>query len=160
MRGIGQTEILSERKIKACSKGQEFKAPVEATTRMYVSNKGWDSKVPIYQLEKLLFGHRIAGPAIIMNQTSTCVVEDNASALITESGDMQIDIAADPVPVGNGKDGHGKEKEGSSSSSAVSNGAGDTSPRAKRSKLDSPKNALLLAEKRQSGSPKPKAGYG
>ena len=83
------------------------------------NSRGWDDKVPIYLLEKLLHGHRIKGPCIIMNQTSTCVIEDNATALITEAGDIQIDIVsvAGAAPI-------------------VGKGNADASPRAKRSKVD------------------------
>ena len=66
-------------------------------------------KTPIFLLEKLGPGHCIAGPAIIMQDTSTILIEPGCSAEITEYGDvvitvetksyMEIGTQADPVQV-------------------------------------------------------------
>ena len=46
----------------------------------------------LYLMEKLAAGHRLAGPAIIIQQTATIVVEPDCTALITDYGDVEISV--------------------------------------------------------------------
>lgn len=55
-------------------------------TKLYPTN--------IYLLSKLQFGHKIPGPAIIMDQLSTILIEPNCEGLITNQGDIKILIGA------------------------------------------------------------------
>lgn len=66
-------------------------------------------ETPIYRLENLGAGQQLRGPAIVMQNTSTILVEPGCSAEITEYGDVvlnvetrtfrEIGIQADPVQV-------------------------------------------------------------
>lgn len=48
----------------------------------------------VYQLNLLSPGHTIHGPAIIMDNLSTLLVEPDCSAVITSRGDVKITIGA------------------------------------------------------------------
>lgn len=58
---------------------------------------GWHS-TSVYMLEKLLWGHTIHGPAVIMNGNSTILVEPDCKATITKYGNVHIEIAAAQSP--------------------------------------------------------------
>lgn len=67
---------------------------------------GWQD-TDLYLMEKLAAGHRLIGPAIIIQKSATIVIEPDCSALITAFGDVeitvgksgcrQIDTGVDPV---------------------------------------------------------------
>lgn len=76
------------------------------TTRCYFE-EGWQ-QTNLYNLDDLKGGHTIQGPAILIQNTSTMVIEPDCNAVITEYGDVQIkvqvrsrkqqiDTAVDPV---------------------------------------------------------------
>ena len=48
----------------------------------------------VYDLEKLGAGHTIKGPAIIIHDTSTIVVEPGCTAVITRFGDVRISVGS------------------------------------------------------------------
>ncbi len=52
---------------------------------------GWQI-TDLYNLESLKAGHTISGPAVIIHDTSTIVVEPNCTARITNFGDVEISI--------------------------------------------------------------------
>ncbi len=52
---------------------------------------GWQ-KTSIYRLEKLGPGQTIRGPALIMHDTATILVEPESTAVITDCGDIEITI--------------------------------------------------------------------
>ena len=52
---------------------------------------GW-LETPVFRLEKLAAGHQISGPALIMHDTATILIEPGAQAEITASGDIVIDV--------------------------------------------------------------------
>lgn len=54
---------------------------------------GWHS-TSVYLLEKLLWGHTIRGPAVIMNGNSTILIELDCKATISKYGNVHIEIAA------------------------------------------------------------------
>ncbi len=62
---------------------------------------------PVFQLESLGAGETITGPAILLHETSTILVEPSCIARITENGDVEIEVspleenpaAADEDPV-------------------------------------------------------------
>ena len=47
---------------------------------------------PIFLMEKLAHGHKVPGPAVIIDKLSTIVVEPGCIANITESGDISIQV--------------------------------------------------------------------
>uniref|UniRef100_A0A7I4BP05 5-oxoprolinase n=2 Tax=Physcomitrium patens TaxID=3218 RepID=A0A7I4BP05_PHYPA len=64
--------------------------------RVYFGS-GWHD-TPVYMLEKLLWGHTIPGPAVIMSGNSTILVEPDCKAAITKYGNVHIEIAAAQPP--------------------------------------------------------------
>ncbi|KAL3690636.1 hypothetical protein R1sor_004287 [Riccia sorocarpa] len=59
--------------------------------------KEWHD-TPIYMLEKLGYGHSVAGPAIIMNGNSTIVVEPDSKAFVTKYGNVRIEVGTSVGP--------------------------------------------------------------
>ena len=55
-----------------------------------------DTKV--YQSEQLQAGDQIDGPAIIMDTTSTILVEPGCTAHVTDTGDVRIVIGEESAP--------------------------------------------------------------
>jgi 5-oxoprolinase (ATP-hydrolysing) len=60
--------------------------------------EGW-RETPVYRLEEMGAGEKIPGPAVIIHQTSTLLVEPACQATITEFGDVEIEVASLPEPV-------------------------------------------------------------
>ena len=54
--------------------------------------EGGRQKTPAYRLSTLQPGHNIKGPAILLDDISTVVVEPRCLAQITASGDVRIDV--------------------------------------------------------------------
>ncbi|WP_020587056.1 hydantoinase B/oxoprolinase family protein [Desulfobacter curvatus] len=51
-------------------------------------------KTRIYDLEELAAGHGITGPAILIHQTSTILIEPDCTAAITRNGDVEIKVGS------------------------------------------------------------------
>jgi 5-oxoprolinase (ATP-hydrolysing) len=68
-------------------------APPHSTTRAYFEN-GWQ-EVNVYLTNKLSPGHFVLGPAIIVQQISTIVLELGCTAVVTADGDIDITINPD-----------------------------------------------------------------
>ncbi|XP_065827960.1 5-oxoprolinase-like isoform X2 [Oscarella lobularis] len=62
----------------------------EKIVSCYFDNKFWDTEV--YALDQLGAGHTISGPAILIEQNSTIVVEPGCESTITESGSVEIRV--------------------------------------------------------------------
>ncbi|VVA20613.1 PREDICTED: 5-oxoprolinase [Prunus dulcis] len=86
VRGVGVTNILKPLALERTSCSPK----VEGNYKVYFGN-GWQ-ETPLYKLEKLGYGHIMAGPAIIMNGNSTVIVEPNCKAIITKYGNIKIEI--------------------------------------------------------------------
>ncbi|KAE9613462.1 putative 5-oxoprolinase (ATP-hydrolyzing) [Lupinus albus] len=86
VRGIGVTNILRPRAIEPAA-GSPI---VQGYYKVYFGN-GWQD-TPLYKLENLGFGHKMPGPAIVMNGNSTVIVEPNCRAVITKYGNIKIEI--------------------------------------------------------------------
>lgn len=65
---------------------------IEKETKVYFEGGFMSTK--IYLMEKLSPGHQIDGPAIVMDQLSTILVEPNCTATITPRGDIKIVIGS------------------------------------------------------------------
>ena len=89
VRGIGKTDIDASIRIGSCNGNQtpEF----EKVTKCYFEGIGF-CDTPIYKLENLLSGHKIPGPAIIIDQNSTILVEPECTACITVRGNIIIEV--------------------------------------------------------------------
>lgn len=99
VRGVGKTQSLASTTPEDDYKqfGTEFiLAPSEAvsnTAPVYFANKGWlDSK--IYSIKDLSRGQSVQGPAMIIDNTQTIVVDPNATASIL-TNHIVIDLDQD-----------------------------------------------------------------
>ncbi|MCF6149774.1 MAG: 5-oxoprolinase [Candidatus Kuenenia sp.] len=86
VRAIGMSTHIKRSKIKK----QTRKVNFETTTRCYFDGCWYET--PIYFLETLGSSCKISGPAIILSDTSTIIVEPDCTATITEYGDVEITI--------------------------------------------------------------------
>lgn len=59
--------------------------------------EGGYQKTAVYKLNVLQAGHTISGPAIIMDDLSTLLVEPDCTALITSAGDIKITIGSEEI---------------------------------------------------------------
>ncbi|XP_077214611.1 oxoprolinase 1 isoform X1 [Tasmannia lanceolata] len=93
VRGIGVTGILKPRELEL-----NLGTPkAEGSYKIYFGN-GW-RETPLFNLEKLGYGHVLQGPAIIMNGNSTVIVEPDCEAIITKYGNIKIKIHSAPSRV-------------------------------------------------------------
>jgi 5-oxoprolinase (ATP-hydrolysing) len=67
--------------------GKELPAPW-VTKSVYF--EGGRRETPVYQLASLTFGHEVHGPAMLIDKTSTIVIEPQFRATITRFGDVEI----------------------------------------------------------------------
>ena len=65
--------------------------PQKETTRQCYFNSGWHS-TPVFLLKNLGAGHIIEGPAMLIQETSTILVEPESRATITRYGDVEITL--------------------------------------------------------------------
>ena len=119
----GRDIIVDDLRVRAVAKSaglkkfplsKKFKNPkAEGHTKCYFYDVGlrdgaW-KKTPIYLLHKLFSGQFLQGPAIVIQNTSTILVEPGCSAEITEFGDVVLNVEqktfreiktqADPIQV-------------------------------------------------------------
>jgi len=89
IRGLGKNETPPESKIQGAS---EVTPPAESNTRcrLYFDEGGFDA--PIYLTKNLLAGHKITGPAVLIDQLSTIVVEPECGVQVTPFGDLIMDV--------------------------------------------------------------------
>uniref|UniRef100_A0A8C2ZQS6 5-oxoprolinase, ATP-hydrolysing n=1 Tax=Cyclopterus lumpus TaxID=8103 RepID=A0A8C2ZQS6_CYCLU len=90
VRGCGKSGIKSVFKTKA-RLGQ---AEPVTMTKCYFEEGYLDTSV--YLWEELPCGHRIQGPAIIIDKNSTILVEPCCEAHLTEGGDVCMTVSSDP----------------------------------------------------------------
>jgi len=86
VRGVGRTEINLDVKIAASS------GPAIAEEVVAIYYEGGYQDTGVYQLYKLLAGHTLTGPALIIDKNSTILVEPGCEAVITANGDVRIAI--------------------------------------------------------------------
>lgn len=88
VRGVGKSDIEEEIKRQPASDPPQ----IEKTLPVYFE-EGY-LNTDIYLLSKLSPGHILKGPAIIMDQLSTILVEPDCTATITNCGDIKIKIGS------------------------------------------------------------------
>ena len=93
VRAVGASPPPAHRPIAKADAPGAAPAPAEHT-RVYFEEGGWADAVPVHLLAELKAGHVVVGPAIVMNGTSTCVLEPYAVCHVTRDGDLYIEIAA------------------------------------------------------------------
>ncbi len=74
---------------------KEHSTPPATHTRCYF-REGW-AETPVYRLKDLGAGETLEGPALLIDDTSTILVEPHCTARISPFGDVEIDIPA-PAP--------------------------------------------------------------
>lgn len=87
VRGVGKSDLDQELEQPETTTKT---ANVEETTRVYFESGFHETGV--YLLKNLTYGHIIKGPAIIMDELSTILVEPNCTGTITKFGDVKITI--------------------------------------------------------------------
>lgn len=92
VRGIGSYEQLIKRLDLIHSVSCLDNPPVEERVECYFELQGYLS-TPIYLTKRLAFGHHISGPAIIIDENFTVLVEPECRAKITERGNIIIEVS-------------------------------------------------------------------
>ncbi|MCH2295035.1 MAG: hydantoinase B/oxoprolinase family protein [SAR324 cluster bacterium] len=64
----------------------------DSITRCYFE-EGW-LEIPVFQIEKLGAGQVLEGPSILIQQTSTIIIEPQCTASITDFGDIHIQVGS------------------------------------------------------------------
>ena len=96
VRAVGATAMLQRRPISAAPTAGTAAPPPRRDSACLLRRDGVGVEAaPVHVLSDLLAGHAVAGPAIVMNGTSTCVVEPGATAHVTEEGDLRIELHDD-----------------------------------------------------------------
>ena len=54
--------------------------------------EGGRQETPAYRISQLKSGHNLTGPAILLDEISTIVVEPGCRAHVTAAGDVRIDV--------------------------------------------------------------------
>jgi 5-oxoprolinase (ATP-hydrolysing) len=90
VRVVGKGEGIKKMRV---AKKTQPSSPV-SHARCYFTD-GW-VHTPVYMLEELGAGEKISGPAVIIHETSTLLVEPACQATLTESGDVEITVASLP----------------------------------------------------------------
>jgi len=89
VRGVGKGAVVEPPRIAVAASPTP---PAAAdSTKVYFESGGW-LQTPVFMLTGLLSGHVVPGPAVIMNGTSTVVIEPCASAHVTIEGDLRIEL--------------------------------------------------------------------
>jgi 5-oxoprolinase (ATP-hydrolysing) len=88
IRAIGNTEHSNEKPI---SRKPEKTLPIHKS-KCYFEH-GW-LDTPMYQLDLLGAFEEVPGPAILINDTSTIIVEPGCTANITEYGSVEIEVSS------------------------------------------------------------------
>lgn len=86
-RASGRTEVPQEEEI-ARAMGEPV---VDTVRRVFFDGPGW-LETPVYLRTQQGAGHRIAGPAMIIDKLSTILIEPDCVAEITARGDLRIEI--------------------------------------------------------------------
>lgn len=66
--------------------------PKPAVTTSAYFEVGGRQTTPVYTLDQLQPGHRVQGPALLIDDISTIVVEPACSAVITGNRDVRIEL--------------------------------------------------------------------
>ncbi len=71
--------------------GATDSVPEKLCSRRCYFEDGWQ-QTDLYRLTDLKAGHTIYGPAILIQDTSTIVIEPDCTAVVTDFGDIKIDV--------------------------------------------------------------------
>jgi len=90
VRMVGRADVLKKQRLPPAEAPLE---PLE-TVRTYFAG-GW-AETAVYRWEDLRAGHALAGPALIIQDGGTIVVEPDCTAEVTDTGDLRIRVGAPP----------------------------------------------------------------
>ena len=79
-----------------CKPVPSLGAPEPVDTQKAYFEKGWED-ASIYNIDDLKPGHKIVGPAIIVQSISTIVIEIGCTAQVTSDGDLDITVEAHDI---------------------------------------------------------------
>lgn len=97
---IGRQIMVDDIRVRAVASGAGLRGHRLATSKGSALSErtvscyfvgGW-TPTPVYRLERLLAGDKISGPALIMHDTATILIEPDAEARISRSGDIEIQV--------------------------------------------------------------------
>ncbi|CAI5999249.1 unnamed protein product [Closterium sp. NIES-64] len=100
VKGVAPSGVLQQTAIPRAGASEEVAgglvaagtAEAEAVQHRVYFEGGWRDTA-VFRLEKLRWGHVVAGPAVILNETSTVVVEPGCTAGITKYGNIVIAVS-------------------------------------------------------------------
>ena len=100
----GRDIRVDDLRVRATGKSQGLKkirvpekpAPTAPVSHSQCYFAGGCKSTPVYLQETLGAGEKISGPAILIDQTSTLLVEPGCEAVVTEFGDVEIEVASLP----------------------------------------------------------------
>ncbi|KAL7735709.1 hypothetical protein ACLKA6_019966 [Drosophila palustris] len=87
IRGLGKNETPPEAQVNAAP---EPTPTAEGNTIVHFDEGAFNA--PIFLTKNLLAGHKISGPAVLIDQLSTIIVEPECVAEVTRYGDLVIDV--------------------------------------------------------------------
>ncbi|XP_014239641.1 5-oxoprolinase isoform X2 [Cimex lectularius] len=87
VRGVG----LSKPRKESVMKPSKGKCIPENVVKVYFETFGY-LNTDVFTLQFLIYGHKIKGPALIMDELSTILIEPHCEATITETGDIIVKI--------------------------------------------------------------------
>jgi len=94
-RSVGKKQTIKPKAIEALKEENEQEEPVPMeVTQVYFEVAGLATCLDtnVYDLELLLAKTKIQGPAIILNKTSTILIEPYCDAVIDEFGNIEITL--------------------------------------------------------------------
>lgn len=91
VRGVGKSDLIGEKEVDIAESFPQSEQIIPVYFEF-----GWE-QTSVFLLKNLRAGHFIQGPAIIMDDLSTILVEPNCTASITKHGDIKISIGAGKI---------------------------------------------------------------
>lgn len=99
VRGIGKTKLEDELDLPEATNPPL----VDRVAKVYFENLGF-VETNIYLAKNLTNGHEMRGPAIIIDDLSTIIVDPLCLAKISPKGDIRIDVKTEPKPISSALD--------------------------------------------------------
>lgn len=87
IRGLGKNDTPPEQLVNV---SPELTPKVERNTQLHFDEGSFSA--PIYLTKNLLAGHKISGPAVLIDQLSTIIVEPECSIQVTSYGDLVMEV--------------------------------------------------------------------
>ncbi len=97
----GRAILVDDLRVRAAAAGADLRparlprasGPARPRRRVSCYFAGGWRETPVFNLADLKAGHEIPGPALIMHETATVVVEPGSTARISEHGDIEIEVS-------------------------------------------------------------------